>query len=68
MKKGSIHIGYPQKDQTPIGVQPLTYRGRLYSAQSILKKDPGRTRQKSLATAGTNFTKPGVHDKVDLCM
>ena len=34
---------------------------------SIAKKDPGRTRQSSLATAGTNFTKPGAQNKGDLC-
>ena len=31
------------------------------------KKDPGRARQSSLATAGTNFTKPGAQNKGDLC-
>ena len=35
--------------------------------QNIVKKDPGRARQNSLATAGTNFTKPGAHNKGDLC-
>ena len=45
----------------------LMYRAQLYSAPSTLKKDPGRARQKSLATAGTNFTKPGAHNKGDLC-
>ena len=35
--------------------------------QSIVKKDPGMTLQDSLATAGTNFTKPGAHNKGDLC-
>ena len=43
------------------------YRGLLYSAQSTFKQDPGRVRQKSLVTAGTNFTKPGAHNKGDLC-
>ena len=43
------------------------YRGLLYSAQNIVKKDPGRARQKSLATAQTNFTKPGAQNKGDLC-
>ena len=33
---------------------------------NIVKKDPGRAGQNSLATAGTNFTKPGVHNKGDL--
>ena len=42
-------------------------RSPLFCA-SIFKKDPGRARQNSLATAGTNFTKPGVHNKGDLCM
>ena len=28
--------------------------------------DPGRAGQNSLATAGTNFTKPGAHIKGDL--
>ena len=46
----------------------ITYRGQLYSAQSIVKKDPGRTRKNSLAIAGTNFTKPGAHDNVALCI
>ena len=44
------------------------YRAQLYSAQSTFKKDPGRARQNSLATAGTNFTKPGAQNKGDLCM
>ena len=44
------------------------YRGRLYFAQSLVKKDPRRTRQNSLATAGTNFTKPGAQNKGDLCI
>ena len=52
----------------PSFVHPLCmYRGPLYSAQNIVKKDPSRARQKSLATAGTNFTKPGAHNKGDLC-
>ena len=35
---------------------------------SLVKKDPGRAKQNSLATAGTNFTKPGgAQNKVDLC-
>ena len=38
-----------------------------YSAQSTFKKDPGRARQNSLATVGTNFTKPGAHNKGDFC-
>ena len=29
--------------------------------RKIVKKDPGRARQKSLATAGTNFTKLGFN-------
>ena len=43
------------------------YRGVLYSAQITFKKDPGRARQNSLATAGTNSTKPGAQNKGDLC-
>ena len=43
------------------------YRGLLYSAQNMVKRDPGRARQNSLATAGTNLTKPGAHNKGDLC-
>ena len=42
-------------------------RSPLFCA-NIVKKDPGRARQNSLATAGTNFTKPGAHNKGDLCM
>ena len=34
---------------------------------NIVKKDPDRARQNSLATAGTNFTKPGAQNKGDLC-
>ena len=34
----------------------------------MVKKDPGRARQNSLATAGTNFTKPGAHNKGALCI
>ena len=34
---------------------------------NIVKKDPGRARQNSLATAGTNFTKPEAQKKGDLC-
>ena len=44
------------------------YRGLLYSAQNTFKKDPGRARQNSLATAGTNFTKPGAQNIGDLCI
>ena len=32
------------------------YRDILYSVQNIVKKDPGRAEQSSLATAGKNFT------------
>ena len=32
-----------------------------------IHRDQGRARQTSLATAGTNFTKPGAHNKGDLC-
>ena len=42
-------------------------RSPLFCA-SIVKKDPDRARQNSLATAGTNFTKPGALNKGDLCM
>ena len=38
-----------------------------YSAQSTFKKDPDRARQNSLATVGTNFSKPRAHNKGDLC-
>ena len=41
-------------------------RSTLFCA-NIVKKDPGKARQNSLATAGTNFTKPGAHNKVHLC-
>ena len=42
-------------------------RSPLFFA-NIVKKDPGRAKQNSLATAGTNFTKPGAQNKGDLCM
>ena len=46
----------------------LTYRGAPNGVQNIVvKKDPGRARQNSVATAGTNFTKPGAQNKGDLC-
>ena len=32
---------------------------------NTLKKDPGRARQNSLATAGINFTKPEAQNKVN---
>ena len=35
---------------------------------NIVKKDPGRAKQSSLATAGTNFIKPGAQNKGDLCI
>ena len=41
-------------------------RSTLFCA-NISKKDPGRARQKSLATAQTNFTKLGAQNKGDLC-
>ena len=44
------------------------YRARLNSAHSTFKKDPGRVRQNSLATTGTNFTKPGAQNKVYPCI
>ena len=37
------------------------YREAQNGVQNIAKKDPGRVRQISLATAETNFTKPGAH-------
>ena len=43
------------------------YRVRLYSAQSKFENEPGRARQNSLATAGTNLVKPGAQNKVDPC-
>ena len=39
-------------------------RSSLFCANTV-KKDPGRARQNSLATAGTNFTKPGALSKVE---
>ena len=41
-------------------------RSPLFRA-NIVKKDPDGARQNSLATAGTNFTKPGAQNKVDPC-
>ena len=45
----------------------MLYRDLLYSAQNIVKKDPGRNRLNSPATAGTNFTKPEAQNKGDHC-
>ena len=44
------------------------YRRSPLFCANIDKKDPGRARQNSLATEGTNFTKPGAQNKVDPCM
>ena len=57
-------IGF--KDSPPYALK-YSPRGLLYSVQNTFKKDPGRARQSSLATAGTNFTKPGAQNKGDLC-
>ena len=42
-------------------IPPQAYRGLLYSEQKIV-----RAKQKSVATAVTNFTKPGAQNKGDL--
>ena len=55
----TFYVGYPRMTK-------LHYRGLFYSAQNIVKKEPGRARQNCLATAITNLTKPGAHNKVDL--
>ena len=44
------------------------YRARKYGLQNIVKKDPGRAKQKSQGTAGRNFTKPRTSHFFDLCM
>ena len=43
-----------------------SYRGAQNGVQSIVVKDPHRSRQKSLARAGTNFTTPGALTSADL--
>ena len=53
-----------QRLKVPLGIAEVIYRGPLYSAQNIVKKDPSWAGQNSLATAGTNFTKPGEQNKV----
>ena len=67
----SVVHGYSQCSASPSSqgnlVSHLSYTDRLYSAQSIFKKGPSRTRQNSQATAGTKFTKPGAHSRVDVC-
>ena len=45
----------------------LKYRGLLYSAQTYLRRTQAGPGRNILATAGTNLTKPGAHNKVDLC-
>ena len=45
----------------------LLQRSPLLCA-NIVKKDLGKARQNSLATAEINFTKPGAHNKGDLCI
>ena len=49
-----------------LSVTPSLQRSTLICA-NIVKKDPGRARQNSLVTAGTNFTKPGAQNKGDRC-
>ena len=53
--------------ENPIICWITHYRGLLYSAHDIVKKDPGRAEQHTLATAVTNFTKPEAQNKVDPC-
>ena len=63
VKMGSINTwSYRRQQKARTSVQ----RSTLFCA-NIVKKDPGRARQNSQATAGTNFTKPGAHSNVDLC-
>ena len=45
---------------------PDVQRSPLFCA-NIVKKDTGRARWNNLATAGTNFTKPGAQSKGVLC-
>ena len=40
---------------------------KLFTEVYFFWRKKGRARQNSLATEGTNFTKPGAHNKVDLC-
>ena len=46
---------------TERGFRTTLQRSPLFCA-NIVKKDPGRAKQNSLATAVTNFTKPGAHN------
>ena len=43
-----------------VGQRHITNRSAQNGAQNIVTKDPGRAKQKSLAAAGANFTKPGA--------
>ena len=45
----------------------LEIQGSPSFCANIVKKDPGSVGQNSVAIAGTNFTKPGAHNKGDLC-
>ena len=47
--------------------EPATIQRSPLFCANIVKKDPGRASQNSLATAGTNFIKPGALNKVDPC-
>ena len=49
--KGVAHIG--NKISTSLRKIGVSYRGAQNGAQNIVKKDPGRARQISLAKAGT---------------
>ena len=44
-----------------------TYRARKNGLQNIVKKDPGRAKQKSQGTARRNFTKPRTSHFFNLC-
>ena len=62
-------IGWPNnagEDRAFQYVKNKIQRSPLFCANTC-KKDPGRTRRNSLATAATNFTKPGAQNKGDLC-
>ena len=68
--RGVLRDGAPAPDgarraERLRGNQPQKETGK---SSNLAMQHPGRARQNSLATAGTNFTKPGAQNKGDLCM
>ena len=60
-------MGHFVDDLRWVNYLPATLQRSPLFCANIVKKDLGRARQNNLATAGTNFTKPGAQNIGDLC-